>query len=251
MSGDYTKIPGGDVPIRTHKSYVDKLGANPMKASFDNCFIKTRLGVDPVTGKPITIWDEQIRREEQLLESLGELALFFRFKTTSDQNGPDPNNQKCPFCYDERRGQSKYTHCPVCNGFGIIDKDPQTLRVGGYEWVRNPERDDGMFFTHLNMAPQKAESTDIGLMQRHAPRYWTVPRRNASGQIINYLQNRDIMIRFIFGLDHKPQRELERLVITEMNYSLAPENQLLHMEWTVEKANPSDVKVFALPNFLN
>jgi len=252
MPGDYTRIPGGDIPRRNHKTYLDKLGMNPMKASYDNCFIKTRLGTDPVTGKPITVWDEQIRREEQILESLGELVRIFRFLTTSDKNGSDPNNQKCPLCYDHRRGQSKYSHCPLCNGFGIIDKDPNTLRIGGYEWIRNPERDDKMFYVHLNMTPQKTESTDMGLMQRHAPRYWTVPRRNASNQIINYLQNRDVMIRYIFDPTTKTAvRELGRYVMTDMNYSLGPDNQLLHFEWSVETANPGvDTKIYALPNGL-
>ncbi len=69
--------PNGDIPTRVHKSYLDKMGSNPMKASFDNCFIKTRLGVDPITGKPITVFDEQINREQQILESLG-VASFAR-----------------------------------------------------------------------------------------------------------------------------------------------------------------------------
>lgn len=241
-------IPGGDRPRRTHKSYMEKFGNNPMKASFDNCFIKTRLGVDPVTGKPITVWDEQINREQQILESVGELALFFRYDITpnKDING----GRRCPLCWDERRHQSR-GNCPLCNGSGIITNDPNITKVQGYEWIKNPDRPDGMFFTHLNMTPQKVESKDIGFISTHAPKYWTVPRRNAQGNVVNFLQNRDVMIRFIFDGNKNPIRELERLVMTDMNYSVGPDNQLLHMEWQTEKANPGiDLKTFGLPNFL-
>lgn len=244
-------IQGGDTPRRTHKSYFDKMGANPMRASFENCFIKTRLGVDPITGRAITVWDEQINRERQILESVGELCLFFRYNVTTNKD--IKNGQRCPLCFDERRGQARY-NCPLCNGSGAITNDPNIPKIQGYEWIRNPDRlEDSMFYTHLNMSPQKLESKDIGFYATHAPRYWTIPIRNAQGNIVNFLQNRDVMIRFIFDATTKnPIRELERLVMTDMNYSVGPSNQLLHMEWTTEKANPGiDTKIFALPNGLN
>lgn len=245
-----TPISGGSSPRRTHKAYTDKWGTNPMKASFDNCFIKTRLGVDPVTGKPITVWDEQINREKQILQSVGELCLFFRYDVTPSQ---DINSGKrCPLCWDERRHQARY-NCPLCNGSGVITNDPNITRVQGYEWIKNPEESTGMFWTHLNVVPQKFESKDTGFMATHAPTYWTVPVRNAQGNIVNFLQNRDVMIRFIIDkASHKPIREIERLVIKGMNYSLGPENQLLHMSWETEQANPGvDTRIFALPNMLN
>lgn len=241
-------IPGGPDPRRNHKSYMDKQGSNPMKASFDNCFIKTRLGTDPITGKPISVFDEQINREEQILETLGELVLFFRYDVTpnKDING----GQRCPLCFDTRRNQARY-NCPLCNGSGVITNDPNITRIQGYEWIKNPDRPDGKFFVHQNMVPQKLESRDIGFYTTHAPRYWTVPRKNAQNNIVNFLQNRDVMIRFIFDANQNPIRELERLVMTDMNYSLGPNNQLLHMEWSNEAANPGvDTKVYALPNFL-
>ena len=243
-------IPGGDNPRRKHKSYMDKWGLNPMKASFDNCFIRTRLGVDPITGKPISVWDEQINRERQILESVGELCLFFRYDVTTNKD--IDNGKKCPLCWDERRHQARY-NCPLCNGSGAITNDPNITKIQGFEWIQNPDRADHMFFTHLNMTPQKFESKDIGFMATHTPKYWTIPVRNAQGNIVNFLQNRDVMIRFIFDPNSKkPIREIERLVMTDMNYSMGPSNQMLHMEWTTERANPSvDTKIFALPNMLN
>jgi hypothetical protein len=242
--------PNGDNPRRIHKSYMDKFGTNPMKASFDNCFIRTRLGVDPVTGQTTTVWQEQIARELQILESVGELAFFFRYDITPNEN--INNGQRCPLCWDARRHQARQ-NCPRCNGSGIITNDPNITRVQGYEWIRNPDTPSGMFYTHLNFAPQKMESRDIGFYATHAPRYWTVPIRNSQGNVVNFLQNRDVMIRFIFDPNtNTPIRELERLVMTDMNYSVGPNNQLLHMEWQTEKANPGiDFKTFGLPNFLN
>jgi len=245
-----TPIPGGDNPRRKHKGYSDKWGLNPMKASFDNCFIKTRLGVDPVTGKPISVWDEQINREKQILESIGELCLFFRYDITTNKN--IDNGNRCPLCWDERRHQARY-NCPLCNGSGIITNDPNIPKVQGYEWIKNPDRSDGRFYTHLNMTPQKMESQDIGFMATHEPKYWTVPVRNSEGNTVNFLQNMDVMIRFIDDPDTKrPVRELERLVMVDMNYSVGPANQMLHMEWQTKRANPGvDTKIFALPSFLN
>jgi len=249
MTQSSAPIPGGDSPRRTHKSYVDKFGDNPMKAGMDSCLIKKSLGVDPVTGRPLDPWDEQINREEQILESIGELVLFFRYDITPNKN--IDNGRRCPLCWDERRGQARY-NCPLCNGSGIVTNDPDITRVNGYEWIKNPARPDHMFFTHLNMTPQKMESQDIGFVATHAPRYWTTPKRNANGDIVNFLQNRDVMIRFIFDrVSEKPIRELERLTMIDMNYSLGPDNRLLHMEWTTEKNNPGiDLKAFGLPNML-
>ncbi len=241
--------PNGDIPTRVHKSYLDKMGSNPMKASFDNCFIKTRLGVDPITGKPITVFDEQINREQQILESLGELVRLFRYDITPDKN--INGGSRCILCFDQRRGQAR-ANCPLCNGSGIVTNDPNITRVNGFEWIKNPDREDGLFFIHQSVVPQKMESKDIGFVATHSPRFWTTPRRNASGNIVNFLNNRDVVIRYIFDNDTKrPIRELERLVIMESNYSLAPNNQLLHMEFSTEKLNPGvDSKQYALPNGL-
>jgi hypothetical protein len=243
-------IPGGDNPRRKHKGYSDKWGLNPMKSSYDNCFIKTRLGVDPVTGKPISVWEEQINREKQILESVGEQCLFFRYDVTPDKN--IDGGRRCPLCWDERRHQARY-NCALCNSSGVITNDPNITRIQGYEWIKNPDLPNGMFWTHLNMTPQKFESKDIGFMATHASNFWTVPIRNGAGNIVNYLQNRDVFVRFIFDPNtHKPIRELERRIITNMNYSVGPENQLLHMQWESEVANPGvDSKIFGLPNFLN
>ncbi len=241
--------PNGDNPNRNHKSYVDKMGFNPMKASFDNCFIKTRLGTDPITGKPISVFDEQINREKQILESLGELVVFFRYDTTpnKDING----GLRCPLCFDTRREQGR-ANCPLCNGSGIITNDPNITKVQGYEWIRNPDRqNDSMFFMHINMNPQKLESKDRGLTATHAPHGWTGPIRNADGNIVNFIQNRDVIIRYIFDPETKtPIRELGRYILTSVSYSLAPINQLLHYEFDLEQANPEDKKIYALPNFL-
>lgn len=247
MTQPNTPIPPPD-PRRRHKSYLDKQGTNPMKASFDNCFIRTRLGTDPLTGKPISVFDEQINRELQILESLGELVLLFRYDVTPNEN--ILGGIRCPLCFDKRRGQARY-NCPQCNSSGIITNDPNITRIQGYEWLRNPYRADGKFFTHQNMVPQKLESHDMGFVATHKPNYWTVPLENDQGNIVNILQNRDVMIRFIFDANQNPIRELERLVMVDMNYSLAPNNQLLHMSWGTEVANPGiDTKVYALPNFL-
>jgi hypothetical protein len=245
MTRNYTKIPGGDYPKRNHKSYVDKFGLNPMKSAFDNCLIKTRLGTDPITGKPITVWDEQIKREEQILESIGERVLFFRQISNPDKD--IENGAKCPFCWDERRQQSR-GNCPFCNNLGIIRKDSGVTRVGGWEWLKNPDRDDHMFWVHLNIVPQKNELQEIGRVNTHAPRYWTIPKRNITGQIVNYISNRDVFIRFIFDEQTKtPIRELGRYVMTDVEYSLGPSNQLLHFSWQSENANPGiDLKVFGI-----
>ncbi len=246
-----SQIPGGDHPLRIHKSYSDKMGLNPMKASFDNCYIKTRLGVDPITGKPISVFDEQINREKQILESLGELVRFFRYDTTpnKDING----GLRCPLCFSKERGQAR-SLCPLCNGSGIITNDPNITRVQGFEWIRNPDRQqDSMFFTHINMNPQKLESKDTGFVATNTPHGWTSPVRNSKGDIVNFIQNRDVIIRYIFNPETKtPIREMGRYTLTDVSYSLAPNNQLLHYEFNLAQLNPGeDLKQYALPNGLN
>ncbi len=243
-------LPNGDNPTRVpRKSYVDKFGLNPMKASYENCFVKTSLGLDPITGKPVSVWEEQIDREKQLLESIGELCLFFRYDVT--QSAAINGGQRNPLTWDSRRGQARYNAAELSNTSGIVTNDPHITKVQGYEWYQNPEVPSGMFWTHLNMTTQKLESKDTGFEATHAPNYWTVPIRNGQGNIVNFLQNMDVMIRFIFDDNGNPIRELERLVLVDMNYSVAPSNQLLHMAWNTQRPNPGiDTQIFALPNFL-
>jgi hypothetical protein len=228
---------------------MDKYGSNPMKASFENCYIKSRIGIDPITGRPMSIWDEQISREKQILESVGELVIFFRQPIIPSMavNG----GKRCSLCWDTRRETSR-SNCGLCNGFGVITDDPNVQRISGYEWLRNPDRDDSMFFTHQNMTPQRIESEDIGLMQKHEIKYWTVPIRNCEGKIVNILENRDVMIRYVFDESKQNKiQELGRYTLMDISYSLGPGNQILHMEFGVQQLNPGiDTKEYALPNFL-
>ena len=242
--------PNGDRPIRSpHKSYMDKFGTNPMRASMENCYIKTHLGVDPITGKPISVWDEQINREKQILETLGELVIFYRQPIIPSM--AVNNGQRCPLCWDPRRETAR-RNCSLCNGFGVITNDPNVTRISGFEWIRNPDRDDSMFFVHQNMTPQRVEIEDIGLMQKHEIKYWTVPVRNCDGKIVNVLQNRDIFIRYIFDQTKQNKiQELGRYAIMDVSYSLGPGNQILHLDFGAQQLNPGvDTKEFALSNFL-
>ncbi len=102
------------------------------------------------------------------------------------------------------------------------------------------------------MTPSKMESKDIGFTIGHDIRFWTTPKRNANGDIVNILNNRDVLLRYIFDLQtKKPIRELGRFVMIDMNYSLGPGNQILHMEWSTQQANPAiDKAIYALPNGL-
>lgn len=240
-----------DAPVRgIHRSYMDCF-ANPMKASFDNCFIRSRLGVDPITGLPVTIFDEQINREKQLLESLGELVILFRERIIPDQT-QNPGYRRCPFCFDGVRLQAR-TNCPICNGFGIMTTDPNIPRINGYELLMNPERDDRMFFVNEGMTPQKLKSQDKGLMVEHNLHFWTVPIRNCDGEYVNIVSDRDILIRYMFDRVTKtPIRELGRYIMTNVSYSLAVDNQLLHMEFDAQRVDPGIIpKIYALPNFLS
>jgi len=242
--------PNGDSPTRgPRKSYMDKMGQNPMKKSYDNCYIKTILGTDPITGRPITVWDEQIDREKQLIESVGEKVLFFRLDQTPDKN--EHGGLRCPLCWDKIRQQAR-SSCTLCNGMGVVKTDPNITRIKGYEWLQNPDSDDRMFYVHQSMVPGKFESRDTGLYQVKNSHYLTVPVRNCDGVPVNILANRDVMIRFIFDLPSKrPIRELERCELVNVSYSLAPDNQILHLEFDTEVLNPGvDQKQYALPNFL-
>ena len=241
-------VPVGDNPVRTHRSYMDKYGLNPMKASFDNCFIKTRLGYDPVTGRPIDIFDEQINREKQVLESLGEAVLIYRKLITPDKA---IENRRCPHCWDSVRHQAR-SSCPYCNGFGVITNNTNINRVGGWQLLMNPERDDHMFMVNEGMSPQKLESTDMGLMMNQEFRFWTIPIRNCEGKIVNIVDQRDLMIRFIFDRDSEtPIQELGRYEVTDVSYSLAATNRMLHMEFSAKRLDPGIAqKQYALPSFL-
>jgi hypothetical protein len=244
-------LPNGDQPTRgPNKSYLDKMGSNPMKKAYDNCYIKTALGTDPITGRPVTVWSEQIDREQQLLESTGEQVLFFRLDQTPDKNVD--GGRRCPICWDPIRQQAR-SSCTSCNGMGVTISDPNITRIKGYEWLQNPDQDNRMFFVHQTMVPGKFESRDTGLYQVQNPRFWTVPVRNCDGVPVNILTNRDVMIRFIFDLGtHAPIRELGRYELINSSYSLGPDNQLLHMEFDCEQLNPGvDSKQYALPNFLS
>lgn len=239
-----------DNPIRgAHRSYMDCFD-NPMKASFDNCFIRSRLGVDPITGLPITVFDEQINREKQLLEAVGELVILYRELIIPDKNA-DPGYRRCPLCYDGIRNQAR-TSCPICNGFGIEKRDPNIPRIGGYELLMNPERDDKMFFVNEGMTAQKLASMDKGLMINHNLHFWTVPIRCPSG-FVNIVSDRDIIIRYMFDKETgAPVRELGRYIMTNVSYSLAVDNQLLHMEFDASRVDPGMMpKIYALPNFLS
>lgn len=243
--------PIPDNPVRgKHRSYMDCF-ENPMKASFDNCFIRSRLGTDPITGLPITIFDEQINREKQLLESLGELVILYRELIIPDKNA-DPGYKRCAFCWDKIRQQAR-SNCPVCNGFGIEKRDPNIPVLGGYELLMNPERDDKMFFVNESMTAQKLASKDKGLMIEHNMHFWTVPIRNCNGEYVNIVSDRDIMIRYMFDPQTGvPIRELGRYIMTNISYSLVESNKLLHLEFDVMRADPGIAqKVFALPNFLS
>lgn len=244
-------LPSGDRPKRgPQKSYLDKMGPNPMKKAYDNCYIKTILGTDPITGKPITVWQEQIDREKQLLESTGEQVLFFRLDQTPDKTVD--GGRRCPVCWDSIRQQSR-SSCPECNGMGVTISDPKITRINGYEWLQNPDTDSHMFFVHQTMVPGKFESRDMGLYQVQNPHFWTVAVRNASGNPVNILQNRDVLIRFIFDSStHQPIRELGRYALINTSYSLGPDNMLLHMEFDCEQLQGGvDAKEFSLPNFLS
>ena len=246
-----TPIP--DAPVRgNHRSYMDCY-ANPMMASFNNCFIRSRLGVDPITGQNVTIWDEQIAREKQLLESIGELAIIYRERIIPDQT-ENPGYRRCPFCFDGVRDQAR-TNCPLCNGFGIMteDKNINNPVIGGYELLLNPERDDRMFFINEGMTPQKLASKDKGLMIEHNLHFWTVPIRNCLGQYVNIVSERDIIIRYMVDpVTKTPIRELGRYIMTNVSYSLAQYNQLLHMEFDATRIDPGvKTQIYALPNFLS
>jgi hypothetical protein len=242
--------PIGDNPIRKHRSYIDCVGGgNPMKASFDNCFITSRLGFDPITGKPLTVFDEQINREKQILESLGELVIIFRKLITPDKN--DTESRRCPVCWDGVRKQAR-SSCPICNGYGVVTTDPNITRVNGYQWLQNPERDDSMFFVNEGMAAQKLQSQDMGLMIDQNLRFWTVPIRNCDGKFVNIIDQRDIIIRYVFDkVTQQKVQELGRYEVLDTSYSLAVSNQLMHMEFTAKRLDPGvSQHEYALPNFL-
>ena len=247
--GNGNPIP--DAPLRgKHRSYMDCYD-NPMKASFDNCFIRSRLGVDPITGQNITIFDEQINREKQLLESLGEAVIIYR-ELIIPVKGVVPGDKRCPLCYDKVRNQAR-SGCPICNGYGIIKKDPNIPILGGYELLINPERDDRMFLVNENMTAQKLASMDKGLMINHTLHFWTVPIRNCDGDYVNILSDRDIIIRYMFDPQTQvPIRELGRYILTNVSYSLVDSNKLMHMEFDVTRVDPGMLpKIYALPNFLS
>jgi hypothetical protein len=241
-------VPIGDNPIRTHRSYMDCYGTNPMQAAFDNCFIKSRLGVDPVTGKPMDVFDEQINREKQILESLGEVVLIYRKLIIPDKT---IENRRCPLCWDKNRSQAR-SSCPLCNGFGVVTNNNDELRVGGFQLLRNPERDDGFFFVNAGIAPKTLDSQDQGLMINQDMRFWTVPVRNCEGKITNIIDQRDIMIRFIFDADTEDAiKEIGRYEVTDSSYSLTRNNKLLHMEFSVKRLDPGiKQREYALPNTL-
>lgn len=239
----------GDNPIRKHRSYIDCVGGgNPMKASFDNCFITSRLGYDPITGKPLTVFDEQINREKQLLESLGELVYIYRKLIIPDK---DIETRRCPACWDPVRKQAR-SSCPVCNGYGVVTDNQNENIVGGFQLLKNPERDDGMFYMNEGMTAQKLASQDIGLMIDHTITAWTVPIRNCEGKYVNIIDQRDIIIRYVFDKETQQKvQELGRYEVVDTSYSLALNNQLMHMQFTLKKLDAGLAqKEFALPNFL-
>jgi hypothetical protein len=241
--------PIGDNPIRTHRSYIDCVGGgNPLQSSLNNCYLQTSLGYDPVTGQPLTVFDEQINREKQILETLGELVLIYRRLIVPDKT---IDSRRC-ICWDPVRKQAR-SSCPYCNGFGVVSNDPNINRVGGFQWLRNPERDDSMFFVNEGMTAQKLQSNDIGLQINHQLHFWTVPIRNCDGDYVNIIDERDIMIRFIFDRETKTAiRELGRYEMTNVSYSLAQDNFLMHMEWDAKRLDPGiSQQEFGLPNWLS
>lgn len=238
-----------DTPIRKHRSYIDCVGGgNPMKASFDNCFITSRLGYDPITGKPLTVFDEQINRERQILESLGELVIIYRRLIVPDK---DIDARRCPVCWDPVRKQAR-SSCPLCNGYGVVTNDPNISRVNGFQWLQNPERPDSMFYVNEGMTAQKLQSQDIGLMVDHGLHMWTIPIRNCEGKYVNIIDQRDIIIRYIFDrVTQQKIQELGRYEVTDVSYSLVDANFLLHMEFSLKKLDPGIAqREYSLPNFL-
>lgn len=125
-------------------------------------------------------------------------------------------------------------------------------RVGGFQLLKNPERDDFMFFVNEGMAQQQLASEDWGLKINHELRFWTVPIRQCEGKYVNILDQHDIMIRYTFDKETNTRtHELGRYEITNTSYSLVDGNQLMHMEFTVRRLDPGlSQKEFALPNFL-
>lgn len=245
---DSNGTPIGDNPIRKFRSYIDCVGGgNPLKSSFDNCFITTSLGFDPITGLPLTVFDEQINREKQILETLGELVIIYRRLIVPDRS---IDSRRC-ICWDPIRKQARST-CPHCNGFGVVTNDPNIDRVGGFQLLKNPERDDFMFFVNEGMTAQTLKSNDVGLQIEHALHMWTVPIRNCEGEYVNILDERDIIIRYIFDRETQSKiRELGRYELTNVSYSLAQANFLMHMEWDLKRLDPGiSQQEFALPNFL-
>jgi hypothetical protein len=246
--------PNGDTPNRAgHKSYLDKWGTNPMKMSMDNCFIKTRLGTDPVTGKPITVFDEQRDRERQILESLGELVRIWRHPIIPDIG---LNGGKRCICWDDVRKTGR-SSCPLCNGFGIITTSPSNdqsnpLAIHGYQLLRNPDRPDGLFFISESYTDSVMKTRDVGLFVEHEFRAWTVFTKNCEGKIVNVLGERDVFIRYIFNQETgTPIQELARYEITATAYSLVQENMPMHQDFSAKRLQPGvDSKAFSLPNGL-
>ncbi len=240
---------GGNNPKRPHKSYMDCFGFNPLQASLNNPRVQCALGLDPITGLPLTVFDEQINREKQILETLGELVLFYR-KLIVPNKAID--GRRCPVCWDNIRGQAR-SSCPICNGFGVITNDPFIDKVGGFQFLRNPDRDDNMFYVNRGMAPRKTDSTDIGLMVDHTLKFWTVPCLNCEGKIVNIVDQRDIMVRFMFDPETKAvTQELARYELLDVSYSLTANNKLMHMEFNCKRLDPGiKQQEFALPNFLS
>ena len=243
--------PIGDNPVRGQfRSYIDCVGGgNPMQAAFNNCFIRSRLGVDPITGQALTVWEEQINREKQILESLGELVIIYRQLIIPDKT---IDTRRCPVCWDPVRRQAR-SSCPACNGFGVITNNQNVDRVGGFQLLRNPERDDNMFYLNEGMAAQKLNSQDIGLQMDQNLHFWTVPIRNCDGEYVNIIGQYDIFIRYIFDQQtSRPIRELGRYEVLDSSYSLGPGNYLMHMEFSCRRLDPGvSQKEYSLPNFLS
>jgi len=242
--------PIGDNPIRKHRSYIDCVGGgNPMNASINNCFINSRLGYDPITGKPLTVFDEQINREKMLLETLGELVILYRRLIVPDKNTAE--GRRCPLCWDGVRKQAR-SSCPICNGYGVVTDDPNIDRVNGFQLLKNPERDDFMFYVNEGMSAQKLASQDMGLMIDHNLRFWTVPIRNCEGKYVNIIDQRDIMIRYLFDRETGAKlQELGRYEVIDISHSLVDNNFLLHMEFSAKRLDPGiSQQEYGLPNFL-
>ena len=240
--------PDGDNPRRSpHRSYMDHFGFNPMKASMDSCFIRSRLGKDPITGLPLTIFDEQRYREMQILESLGELVILYRQLIIPDQ---EIENRRCPLCWDEIRKQAR-SSCPLCNGYGIISNDPDAIQ--GFQWFKNPDREDGMFYISDNFVANRFNNTDAGLTVNHDLSFWTVPVKNCEGNFVDIMAERDIMIRYIFNqITKRPIQELGRYEITNVSHSLVQDNYLMHMTFDAKKLDPGiKQREYSLPNRLD